>query len=192
MKKILIRSAALDQERLFWSNVVMKNVFSVIKKPWVVRFLISNCVAKHIFGRSFCFILLFKKMKESFEKPFELLFSWRQDEKRTHTVKIPAIVIKKIKTVFLEMIGFSWQFWKTETTPIKNLSTKYCQAISDDFFSNAGSLQQSYLNLLFSWKNYFFTQLVFFPVRQLTYFKKQTLLGSVKQLWPEKTLQLVV
>ena len=158
----MFRSAALDQKRLFWWNVVMKNVFSVIKKPWVVRLLNSNCVAKHSFGRSFCFVILFKKMKENFEKPFWtnvfLKTTW---EKISHK-KIPSNCIKKNQnTVFLETIGFSWQDWRTETTPIKKLSTKYREAISDDFFSKAGSLQQSYLILLFSWKNYLLTQIVF-------------------------------
>ena len=145
-------------KKLFWWNVVMKNVFSLIKKQWVVRFLNSICVAKHSFGRSFCFVLFFKKMKENFEKPFWTNVFLKTTWEKTSHKKIPSNCKKKQNTVFLETIGFSWQYWRTETTTIKKLSTNYRQAISDDFFSNAGSLQQSYLFLLFSWKHYLITQ----------------------------------
>ena len=192
MKKKLIRSGALDQERLFWWNLVMKIVFSVIKKPWVVRFLNSNCVAKHSFGRSFCFVLLFKKMKENFEKPFWtnvfLKTTW---EKFSHK-KIPSICNKKIKT------QFSWRrlVFPDNTEELKQHQLKNYQRNIAKHFQTIFSLTLALCN-----SRIFFCCLVeknnyslkfFFPVRQLTHFKKQKLLGSVKQLWPEKKFNLVV
>ena len=120
------------------------------------------------------------------------MFSWRQVEEKINTVKFPEIVTKKIKTQFSwKRLGFP-----DNTEELKQHQLKIYQWTAAKhfqmFFSLTVVLCDSRTLFCCLVQKIIYYLKLFFPVRQLTHFKKQNLLGSVKQLWPEKKLKLVV
>ena len=120
------------------------------------------------------------------------MFSWKQPEKKFHTKKFPAIVLKKIKTQFSwRRLGFPDKTEELKQHQLKNYQRNIAKQFQMIFSLTLVLCNSRILFCCLVEKNIYSLKL-FFPVRQLRHFKKQNLLGSVKQLWPEKTLKSVV